>query len=118
MRAPGDAVSDDLGPILRLRVPLIVRLSERKMKLREVLALAPGAIIELPKHADDPLDLLVNNVRIGGGSVVKVGENFGLRLEWIGDQASRVQAMGPSPGNDDEDDEEDRIALQLLGGQA
>ena len=112
-------MSDDLGPILRLRVPLIVRLSERKMKLRDVLALAPGAIIELPKHADDPLDLLVNNVRIGGGTVVKVGENFGLRLEWIGDQTSRVQAMGPAPDPDpdDDDDEEDRIALQLLGGQ-
>lgn len=108
-------MSDDLGPILRLRVPLIVRLSERKMKLREVLALAPGAIIELPKHADDPLDLLVNNVRIGGGTAVKVGENFGLRIEWVGDQASRVRALGPASPEDE--DEEDRVAMQLLGGQ-
>lgn len=106
---------DDLGPILRLRVPLIVRLSERKMKLREVLALAPGTIIELPKSAEEPLDLLVNNVRIGGGTAVKVGENFGLRIEWIGDQASRVRAMGPASPEDE--DEEDRVALQLLGGQ-
>ncbi len=109
-------MSDELSPILRLRVPLIVRLSERTMKLREVLELAPGAIIELSKQADEPLDLLVNNVCIGGGTAVKVGENFGLSIEWIGDQASRVRAMGPVSNDEDDEDDEDQIALQLLGG--
>ena len=77
-------VSADLKTILSLEVPGIVRLAERPMALREVQALAPGAIIELPKRAEDELDLLVNNRRVGVGSAVKVGENFGIKLSAVG----------------------------------
>lgn len=84
----------DLNTILHLEVPVIVRLGERTMTVGEVLALVPGAIIELPKHADDELDLLINNKQIGTGTAVKVGENFGLKISYIGDLRQRVQAMG------------------------
>lgn len=74
----------ELDAILRLEVPVIVRLGERSMTLREVMALVPGAIIEIPKLADDELDLMINNERIGIGTAVKVGENFGLRITAVG----------------------------------
>ena len=73
-----------LDAILNLEVPVIVRLGERTMTLREVMALVPGSIIEIPKLADDELDLLINNERVGVGTAVKVGENFGLRLTAVG----------------------------------
>lgn len=84
----------DLSAILRLEVPVIVRLAERQMKVGDVLALVPGSIIELPKHADDPLDLMVNNKQIGQGGAAKVGENFGIRISFIGDVRSRIEALG------------------------
>lgn len=83
----------DIHTILKLQVPVIVRLGERRMALDDVLALGPGAIIELPKPADHPLDLLVNNKAIGKGVAVKVGENFGLRVAAIGDAQQIVAAM-------------------------
>lgn len=86
--------SNNLQQILRLEVPLVVRLGERPLKVEEVVSLVPGAIIELPKTADAELDLLVNNKRIGRGVAVKVGENFGLRITFIGEVAERVAAMG------------------------
>lgn len=86
--------SNNLQQILRLEVPLVVRLGERPLKVEEVVSLVPGAIIELPKTADAELDLLVNNKRIGRGVAVKVGENFGLRITFIGEVADRVAAMG------------------------
>lgn len=82
--------------ILQLDVPIIVRLAEKEMPLGEVLGLTPGTIIELPKPAEAELELLVNNKVIGTGSAVKVGENFGLRVSFIGDVVSRIEALGGS----------------------
>ncbi len=83
----------DLKSILSLEVPVIVRLGERAMTLREVLTLVPGAIIEIPKPADDELDLLVNNLRVGVGTAVKVGENFGLRVTAMGSREALAEAI-------------------------
>lgn len=79
--------------ILKLEVPVVVRVAERQMRMEEVLALSPGSIVELNKRADDELDLLVNNKQIGTGTAVKVGENFGLRVSFIGDVRARIEAM-------------------------
>ncbi len=71
----------------------MVRVGERPMRMGEVLALTPGAIIELNKRSEDELDLLINNKQIGSGTAVKVGENFGLRVTFIGDVRARIEAM-------------------------
>jgi flagellar motor switch protein FliN/FliY len=84
----------NLAQILKLEVPIVVRLGERTLDVSDVLALVPGAIIELPKNAESELDLLVNNKPIGCGVAVKVGENFGLKLTYIGDVRARIDAMG------------------------
>ena len=86
-------MSSDLTGVLRLEVPVIVRLGERGMHLDEVIGLAPGAIIELPKNVNAELDLLVNNKQVGTGVAVKVGENFGIRITYIGDVRERIEAM-------------------------
>ncbi len=83
----------DIKAILQLEVPLIVQIAMRMMTVEEVTSLVPGAIIELPKPADDELALLVNNKPIGAGTAVKVGENYGLRVTYIGDLQDRIAAM-------------------------
>ena len=105
-------MTPEVRAILKLRVPVIVRLGHRTMPLDDVLALGPGAIIELPKQADRPLDLMVNNKPVGQGNAVKVSENFGLRLTEIGDTRDRVAALSgetyPSDDADDMSDDEPR----------
>ena len=80
--------------ILRLQVPVIVKLAERKLSMSEVLRLGVGAIIEFSKASDEPLELLINNKAIGLGEAVKVGENFGLRITQVGDVKSVIRSMG------------------------
>jgi flagellar motor switch protein FliN/FliY len=84
----------ELHRILKLHVPVIVKLAERKLLLSEVMRLGTGAIIEFSKSSDEPLELLINNKPVGHGEAVKVGENFGLRITQIGDVKQVVQAMG------------------------
>lgn len=87
-------MTTDLRAVLELEVPVIVELAGRAMTVRDVLALAPGSIIQLPKQADKDLEVLVNNKEIGLGQAVKVGENFGVRMTFVGDVRDRIKAMG------------------------
>lgn len=83
----------EIKTILKLSVPVIVQIGERKMPLEGILSLSPGAIVELNKSADDELPLLVNNKVVGTGMAVKVGENFGIRIETVNSAESRVDAL-------------------------
>ncbi len=87
-------MASDLRSILALEVPILVLLGERQMRMSDVMALVPGAIIELPKSSEEELELLANNKPVGTGVAVKVGENFGLRITYIGDIQERVRALG------------------------
>ncbi len=94
------SVSDrkaNLGQVLRLEVPVVVRLAERKLRVEDVLALTQGSIIELDKNAENELDLLINDKQVGLGTAVKVGENFGIRLTFIGDLRTRLAAVVAAP---------------------
>lgn len=119
-------MSADLATILKLEVPIIVVLAERQITLGEVLSLVPGSIVELPKTAEEELELLVNNRKIGTGVAVKIGENFGIEICSIGTPVERVQAMGTpgdsgsSSGAGDSGDGEvdfEALAAAMLEGQ-
>lgn len=86
----------EIQTILKLSVPVIVQVGERHLPVGDVLALGPGAILELGKAAESELSLLVNNKSIAQGTAVKVGENFGLKISEIGSTKDRVEAMGGS----------------------
>ncbi|HOW17845.1 MAG TPA: FliM/FliN family flagellar motor switch protein [Phycisphaerae bacterium] len=92
--APAGPPSELLGRILRIEVPVIVKLAECKMPLARVVGLNTGAIIEFEKPADAPLDLMINNKCIGVGQAVKVGENFGLRITQVGTPREKIKALG------------------------
>jgi flagellar motor switch protein FliN/FliY len=91
--APNDPSSSRtrLERVLSLELPIVVRLGSRQMTVAEVTSWAPGAIIELPKQADAELEILVNNKVVGCGHAVKLGENFGLRLTYLGELESRQE---------------------------
>lgn len=84
----------DIETLLKLTVPVIVQVGKREMEMDDVLALAPGAILELNRSSESELDLLVNNKAIGRGTAVKVGENFGIRIVSIDSPKQVVEAMG------------------------
>lgn len=84
----------ELRRILRMEVPVIVKLAERRLAMSEVMRLGTGAIIEFFKSSDEPLELLINNKPIACGEAVKVGENFGLKLTQIGDLKAIIRSLG------------------------
>ena len=95
---PGEAASRpaqmELRRLLRLEVPVIVTLAERTMSVAEVMKLSLGAILEFEVSADSELALMINNKRLGAGTAVKVGENFGLRITRVVGAQEKVKALG------------------------
>ena len=87
--------SSKAARVTKLRVPVLVRVAERRMPLDEVLKMTPGTILEFERGVDSELDLMVNNEKIGSGVAVKVNEHFGLRINRIGSAAQRVHSLGP-----------------------
>ena len=65
-----------------------VVLGRTRMTVRDLLALSPGAVLELDRAAGSPADLLVNGRLIARGEVVVVDEDFGLRVTEIVDDAT------------------------------
>lgn len=65
-----------------------VELGRTRMTVRDLLALTPGAVLELDRAAGSPADLLVNGRLIARGEVVVVDEDFGLRLTEIIDDSA------------------------------
>ena len=79
--------------ILSLQVPVIAVIGETRMRLGDVLKLAPGAVIELNKSSSEPLELLVGDRQIGLGRAIRKGEHFGLQITEIGRPEETIRKL-------------------------
>ena len=89
--ASGNGQEMNLNLILDVAVTLALEVGRAKMSVRDLLQLAPGAIVELDRLAGEPLDELVNGVRIARGEVVVVNEKFGIRLTDVVSASMRME---------------------------
>ena len=69
--------------LLRIRVPVVVTLAEKRQPLGRIVELGPGSIIHFDKSCEEMLDLDVGGRPIATGEAVKVGDKFGLRINSI-----------------------------------
>jgi flagellar motor switch/type III secretory pathway protein FliN len=79
--------SDSLPPytrsLLRIKVPVVVTLAEKRQRLSRIMELGPGSIVQFDKSCDEMLELEVGNQTVACGEAVKVGDKFGLRITAI-----------------------------------
>jgi flagellar motor switch protein FliN/FliY len=81
----------NLNLILDVAVTLALEVGRARMSVRDLLQLAPGAVVELDRLAGEPLDVLVNGIRIARGEVVVVNEKFGIRLTDVVSAKERME---------------------------
>ena len=83
-----------MGFILEnIEVKLTVEVGSTELKIRDLLRLNEGSVVELERLAGDPLDILANGVKIAKGEVVMVGERFGIRFTEVTNPENRVQKL-------------------------
>lgn len=83
----------NLDLIMDIGLQLSVELGRTNKKIKEILELTNGSIIELDKLAGEPVDILVNGRILAQGEVVVIDENFGVRVTGIASPAERVKNL-------------------------
>ena len=84
---------ENLRVLENIDVKLTVEVGGADIKLRELLRINEGSVIELERLAGDPLDILANGTIIAKGEVVMIGERFGIRFTEVVDPKERVQNL-------------------------
>ncbi len=83
----------NIGLLLDVPLKLTVELGRTTKLVKEILALAPGSVVELDKLAGEAVDILVNEKPIAKGEVVVIDENFGVRITEILNPEERLTAV-------------------------
>ncbi|NDA08382.1 MAG: flagellar motor switch protein FliN [Alphaproteobacteria bacterium] len=90
----GDRVSvDNLRVLENIDVKLTVEVGSTDIRIRDLLRLNEGSVVELDRLAGDPLDILANGTIIARGEVVMVGERFGIRFSEIVSPEKRMENL-------------------------
>lgn len=83
----------NLDMLLDIPLKVTVELGQTKRKVKDILDLSSGSIIELDKLAGEPVDILVNGKLIAEGEVVVIDENFGVRVTDIISMSDRIMKL-------------------------
>ena len=74
-------------------VTLSVEVGRATIKIRDLMRLTQGSVVELDRIAGEPLNLLVNNTVVAQGEVVLVNERYGIRLTRVVPANERLESL-------------------------
>ncbi|WP_418186355.1 FliM/FliN family flagellar motor switch protein [Aliarcobacter lanthieri] len=86
--------SKNLELLYNVRLKLSVRLGTKIVLLKDILRWDVGEIIELEQMVNEPLELLINGVKIGEGEAVIVEGKFGLKIKRIINEDLKIDKIG------------------------
>jgi flagellar motor switch protein FliN/FliY len=89
----GAKPSIDLELLNNIPVTISVEVGRASLKIRDLMRLTQGSVVELERLAGEPLDLLVNNTLVAHGEVVLVNERYGVRLTQVIPPADRIKTV-------------------------
>ena len=69
--------------LMDLKLQVRILFGRTHLRLKELLKLGPGSIVELDRRPDDTVELVVNNRVIARGQVVVVDGCYGIRITEI-----------------------------------
>ena len=76
-----------------ISVTLSIEVGRAMIKIRDLMRLTQGSVVELDRIAGEPLDLLVNETVVAQGEVVLVNERYGIRLTRVVPSTDRLQSI-------------------------
>jgi flagellar motor switch protein FliN/FliY len=83
----------NLEMLLDIKLQLRVRIGTKIMLLKDVVSMDIGSIVELNQLANEPLEILIDDKKIGEGEVVIVDGNFGIQITSIGTKEERLNTL-------------------------
>lgn len=84
MNHEGRPATPAIDLLMHVPLQLTAQLGACRLSVAQVLELGNGSIVELDRAAADPVDLYLNDARIGCGEIVAVDDRFGVRIVELG----------------------------------
>lgn len=84
---------DNLRLLLDVELKLSVRIGSKKMLLKDVVNIDIGTTVELEQLASEPLEILVNEIKIAEGEIVVVEGKFGVQITKISSKVERLTKL-------------------------
>ncbi|MDO7731001.1 MAG: flagellar motor switch protein FliN [Burkholderiaceae bacterium] len=82
------------GEVLEnIPVTLSIEVGRAVIKIRDLMRLTQGSVVELDRIAGESLDLLVNNTVVAQGEVVLVNDRYGIRLTRVVPASERMKNL-------------------------
>ncbi|MCP4969057.1 MAG: flagellar motor switch protein FliY [Arcobacter sp.] len=89
-----EEASQNLQLLYNIKLKLSVRLGTKNFLLKDILRWDIGEIIELEQMVNEPLEILINGIKIGEGEAVIVEGKFGLKIKSIGNGSLKLNQLG------------------------
>ena len=75
-----DAMLRELVPVFDVPLHIAIEVGRLRLRVRDLMKLGPGSVIELKKPAGEPFDICINNVPVARGEVIMVEQSTGVRI--------------------------------------
>src|SRR5260370_29497981 len=75
-----DAMLRELAPVFDVPLLVAIEVGRLRLRVRELVKLSPGSVIELKKPAGEPFDICINGVPVARGEVISVEQSGGVRI--------------------------------------
>lgn len=86
---------EKLGIINDLSVVLNVEIGKAQIKIRDLLNLTKGSVLELNKQAGEPVDVYVSGKLIATGTIITANGKYCIRLASMAEKKSEVEENEP-----------------------
>jgi flagellar motor switch protein FliN/FliY len=83
VQKPVVTTPSNLSRISNVEMALTVEIGRTRMAVRDLLALEPGAVVELDRTAGTPADILLNGRLIAHGDIVVIDQDYAVRITRI-----------------------------------
>ena len=90
MSNPGNI---DPEVLQNISVSLAIEVGRTQIKIKDLMRLTQGSVVELDRIAGEPLDLLVNDTVVAQGEVVLVNDRYGIRLTRVVPSSDRLKSL-------------------------
>ncbi len=91
VQEPSDTINADV--LENIPVTLSIEVGRAVIKIRDLMRLTQGSVVELDRIAGEPLDLMVNNTAVAQGEIVLVNDRYGIRLTRVVPASERMKNL-------------------------
>ena len=79
--------------IQNIPITMAIEVGRASLKIRDLIRLTQGSVVELDRLAGEPLDIVVNDTVVAQGEVVLVNDRYGVRLTKVVSAADRIKNL-------------------------